>query len=156
MKKYSAGIILYREKNNRSELLLGHMGGPFWANKEDHAWTIPKGEFDPETEQAENAALREFEEETGTTISQKLHPVKPFTKNGKTHYFFLAQGDISPETLKSDLFEIEWPPKSGKRAQYPELDRFGWFTLEEARGKLVKGQLPALEMIKEILNLSTS
>ena len=147
MPKSSAGILLYQKRAQEITILLGHMGGPFWAKKDQHAWTIPKGEFDPDKESPEAAARREFEEETGLTITEELVPLDPFIKNNKQHFFYILEKNVDPATLKSNSFELEWPPKSGKTLHFPELDRFGWFSLEEAKVKLVKGQLPTLEMI---------
>lgn len=144
MKKYSAGIILF-QKEHQVKILLGHMGGPFWSRKDEHAWTIPKGEFDPENESPEAAARREFEEETGLTITEELVPIKSFIKNNKQHFFYLLEKNVDPFTLQSNSFELEWPPKSGKMQLFPELDQFGWFTIEEASVKLVKGQLGVID-----------
>ena len=152
MAKSSAGIILYRTLNETIEILLGHMGGPFWIKKDEHAWTVPKGEFEPNEETPTDAARREFREETGLDLLEELQPLSPFLKNNKKHYFFLLKKNVASVGLKSNTFEMEWPPKSGKIASFPELDRFSWFELSEARIKLVKGQLPTIEMIDEILN----
>lgn len=147
MKKYSAGIILLQREQEQIKILLGHMGGPFWAKKDDHAWTIPKGEFDPENENPEAAARREFEEETGMSMSGPLHQLTPFTHSGKTFYFFVTEAEVNPGDLRSNLFPVEWPPKSGKIAYYPELDRFAWFSPDEAKNKITKGQLPVLDQL---------
>lgn len=152
MTKSSAGIILIRNLTSDVEILLGHMGGPFWVKKDEHAWTIPKGEFDPEIEIAIEAARREFKEETGLHILDDLRPMDPFLKNNKKHYFFLLEKNVNPEELISNSFDIEWPPKSGKSMSFPELDRFAWFELKKAREKIVKGQLPALDQLNKILS----
>ena len=154
MAKASAGIVLYRTLNETIEILLGHMGGPFWAKKDEHAWTVPKGEFEPHEETPIDAARREFREETGLDILQELQALPPFLKNNKRHYFFLLKKNVNPADLKSNTFEMEWPPKSGKLVSFPELDRFSWFELYEARVKIVKGQLPVIVMIGEILGNS--
>lgn len=147
MPKSSAGIILYQNDGKGIMLLLGHMGGPFWAKKDNQAWTIPKGEFDPEEENPMDAAKREFKEETGVEISETLIPLTPYSKNNKRFYFYLCEKDIDPDILKSNSFELEWPPKSGKIQHFPELDRFAWIHLDEAKIKLVKGQLAVLDQI---------
>ena len=152
MKKSSAGIILVR-KSNQLEILLGHLGGPFWVKKEDHAWSIPKGEFEQDKETALQAARREFKEETSLEILELLRPLPPYMKNNKNHFFFLLEKNVDPSGLKSNFFEVEWPPKSGKIVSFPELDRFSWFNLDAARKKIVKGQLPALEMVEVILGM---
>lgn len=149
MKKYSAGIILFHRDQDQVKILLGHMGGPFWSRKDEHAWTIPKGEFDPENENPEAAARREFEEETGLTITDELVPINPFTKNNKQHFFYLLGKNVDHATLQSNSFAMEWPPKSGTMQSFPELDRFGWFDLEEAKIKLVKGQFPIIDKIEK-------
>ncbi|MBK8503143.1 MAG: NUDIX domain-containing protein [Saprospiraceae bacterium] len=152
MGKSSAGIVLYRTSNETVEILLGHMGGPFWAKKDEHAWTIPKGEFDPDEESAIDAAKREFKEETGLEILDPLRPMDPFLKNNKKHYFFLLEKNVNPEELKCNSFEMEWPPKSGKLISFPELDRFAWFDLKMSREKIVKGQLAALDQLNKMLH----
>jgi len=152
MPKSSSGIILYHREDSIYKILLGHMGGPFWSKKDYHAWSIPKGEFDLEHEKPIDAAKREFKEETGIEITESLIPLTPYSKNNKRLYFFLCEKYINPDSLKSNSFELEWPPKSGKMAFFPELDRFGWFTLDEAKIKIVKGQLPALEEVASLVN----
>lgn len=147
MKKYSAGIILLQREQEQIKILLGHMAGPFWTKKDDHAWTIPKGEFDPENEDPEAAARREFEEETGMRMSRALHRLTPFTHSGKAFYFFVTEAAVNPEVLRSNLFAVEWPPKSGKIAHFPELDRFAWFSIDEAKNKITKGQIPVLNQL---------
>jgi predicted NUDIX family NTP pyrophosphohydrolase len=126
------------------------MGGPYWAKKEDFAWSIPKGEFDPHQEDPEAAARREFFEETGYQIDQALRALEPVTKNGKTLMFYMLELDIDPTRLRSNLFELEWPPKSGKMQFFAELDRFAWFDLEQAGIKLVKSQQPFLDQLSMI------
>ena len=147
--KKSAGILLFRRSAGRVELLLAHPGGPFWARKDDGAWTIPKGEFD--VEDALAAAKREFFEETGGSITGDpiaLSPVKQ--KSGKMVYAFAVEQDFDPTRLTSNTFELEWPPRSGRVGRYPEIDRAAWFTPEAARTKLLAGQLP---LIDELLSL---
>jgi len=149
MAKKSAGILLYRTSDKTFEVFLVHPGGPFWAKKEDGAWSIPKGEFEDDEEPL-TAAKREFEEETGIKASGefiKLNPIKQ--KSGKIVYAWAVEGDIDPEKIKSNSFEIEWPPKSGKMKSFPEIDKAAWFNLSEAAAKINTGQLP---LIKELEN----
>lgn len=151
MVKSTAGIIIYRKSAGKVEILLGHMGGPFWSKKDENAWTIPKGEFEPDQESPVDAARREFKEETGLAIHEPMSALFPFLKNNKTHYFFILEKEPDPENLRSNTFQMEWPPKSGKMAVFPELDRFAWFDLELATQKIVKGQRPALEQFLKIM-----
>lgn len=143
--KQSAGILLYRQGHNETEFFLAHPGGPFFKNKNEGVWTIPKGEID-EGEEPLNAAVREFEEEIGYT------PFPPFTelqsitqKGGKKVLCWAAKGDANPEALKSNIFIMEWPPKSGKMAEFPEIDKAGWFTFEKAKELINPAQVPLLE-----------
>ena len=149
MAKQSAGILLYRIKSNDLEVFLVHPGGPFWAKKDEGAWSIPKGEFEDE-EDPLAAAKREFEEETGLKISGEfieLHPVKQ--KSGKMVYAWAVEGDVDPLKIKSNEFEIEWPPKSGKMKSFPEIDKAAWFDLTEAKKKIIAAQTG---LIKELEN----
>lgn len=134
--KKSAGILLYKRINKQLFILLVHPGGPFWKNKDAGHWSIPKGEFSDE-ENAFDAAIREFEEETGTRLSGdfiELVPVK--LKSGKAVYAWALEKDIDADTVESNTFEIEWPPKSGTLKSYPEIDKAAWFTVEEALEKI--------------------
>jgi predicted NUDIX family NTP pyrophosphohydrolase len=152
MQKKSAGILLYRFYNNLPELLLVHPGGPFWAKKDLGAWSIPKGEFN-ETENPLDAAKREVEEETGIKVSGEfieLTPVKQ--KRGKLIYAWAVQGNFDEAEIKSNTFEIEWPPKSGKKQSFPEVDKAGWFTMEEAKRKVIPGQTPLIEELRAKLD----
>src|SRR5215470_11795672 len=140
MAKQSAGILMYRRKGNAMEFLLVHPGGPFWANKDLGAWSIPKGEYE-EGEGPLAAAKREFGEELGSAP-----PARPYLdlgsvkqKSGKTITAFAVEGDFDPLTLKSNGFELEWPPTSGHKATFPEVDRVEWFALVEARAKIQSG-----------------
>lgn len=146
MGKKSAGIILFRRKNNFLEIMLVHPGGPFWAKKDAGAWSIPKGEFD-EGENALQAAKREFEEETGKKISAKdfveLSPVK--NKSGKTVYAFAAEQDFDTVNITSNLIWVDWPPRSGKRIEVPEVDRAEWFDAATAKEKILAYQVPLIE-----------
>ena len=140
MSQKSAGIVLYRIQNSSIEVFLVHPGGPYWAKKDDGAWSIPKGEFD-ENEEPLEAARREFQEETGIQISGEfiqLNPVKQ--KGGKMVYAWAVKGDIDPAKIKSNSFEIEWPPMSGKMKSFPEIDKAAWFHLSEAQKKIIEAQ----------------
>lgn len=137
----SAAICLWRTADPL-ELLIVHPGGPFWKHKDDGAWSLPKGEFDPATEDALTAAMREFEEELGSPIAATTFVELGTTtlKSGKTIYAWACAGDLDPEAITSNTFEIEWPPRSGKRATFPEVDRALWCTAAEARRKLNPAQ----------------
>ena len=146
--KTSAGIVLYRRRDERLEVFLVHPGGPFWAKKDLGAWSIPKGEIG-ESEEPAAAAIREFFEETGFPLEGELCALKPLRQpSGKTVIAFAVEGDCDAAQLRSNLFSMEWPPKSGKRAEFPEVDRGGWFTVEEARQKILKGQAPFLDELE--------
>lgn len=134
--KKSAGILLYKRVNKQLFVLLVHPGGPFWKNKDVGHWSIPKGEFNDE-ENAFDAAIREFEEETGTRLDGdfiELVPVK--LKSGKVVYAWALEKDIDADAVESNTFEIEWPPKSGRLKSFPEIDKAAWFTVEEAWDKI--------------------
>lgn len=151
MPKQSAGILLYRKIDNDLQIFLVHPGGPFFKNKDEGSWSIPKGEFLDE-ENALQAAKREFLEETGQTIDGdfvKLSPVK--LKSGKKIFAWAVEGDINHETVLSNLFEIEWPPKSGKKVSFPEIDRAGWFEYQIAKVKVNAAQAALIEELESIL-----
>lgn len=151
MPKQSAGILLYRKIDNDLQIFLVHPGGPFFKNKDEGSWSIPKGEFLDE-EDALQAAKREFLEETGQTIDGdfvKLSPVK--LKSGKKIFAWAVEGDINHETVLSNLFEIEWPPKSGKKVSFPEIDRAGWFEYQIAKVKVNAAQAALIEELESIL-----
>ena len=141
MAKRSAGILLHRVGIAGTEVLLVHPGGPFWARKDLGAWSIPKGEVD-EGEDPRACALREFAEETGTRLPDgaldELGSVK--LKGGKHVLAFAAAGDLDAESVRSNTFELEWPPRSGRTQAFPEIDRAGWFDLQTAREKLNPAQ----------------
>ncbi len=152
MAKQSAGILLYRRRGRALELLLVHPGGPFWQKKDDGAWTLPKGLVEP-GEDALAAARREFHEETGFTAGAPLLELGAFKQPGsKTVLAWAAEGDADPAALTSTLFEMEWPPKSGRKAEFPEIDRAGWFAPEEAQRKILKGQKPIIEALLQRLS----
>ena len=134
--KKSAGILLYKRIDGQLYILLVHPGGPFWEGNDKGHWSIPKGEF-TEEEKAFDAAIREFEEETATRLEghfTELSPVK--LKSGKIVYTWALEGDINADTIVSNTFEIEWPPKSGTIKTFPEIDKAQWFTVEEALVKI--------------------
>src|SRR4029434_1157048 len=136
----SAGVLLFKREGDRPAVLLVHPGGPFWARKDLGAWSIPKGEYS-ETEDPLDVAMREFEEETGTRPLGELRPLGEVTQPGrKVVTAFALEGDFDPATLRSNTFELEWPPKSGRRASFPEVDRAEWFSVETAREKILQGQ----------------
>lgn len=142
---------MFRDRSGDLEVLLVHPGGPFWANKDDGTWSIPKGEFDDE-EDPLDAARREFEEETGSAPSGDAIPLEPLRQSsGKVVYAWAVRGDFDPGTLKSNTFSMEWPPKSGRQQDFPEVDRAAWFSIEEAGRKILKGQAPLLRQLREKL-----
>jgi predicted NUDIX family NTP pyrophosphohydrolase len=147
----SAGILLYRRGEHGLLVLLVHPGGPYWAKKDLGSWSIPKGEYD-QGEDPLKAAAREFQEETGGQVEGPFHPLGEITQsNRKTVAAWAAKGDFDPKTLKSNLCEIEWPPKSGRKQLIPEADRAEWFSLEDARVKIVAGQRPLLDRLESAL-----
>lgn len=152
MSKKSAGILLYRFHTNLPEVLLVHPGGPFWARKDLGSWSIPKGEFEND-ENALEAAKRELEEETGLRVTGdfiELNPVKQ--KSGKMVYAWAVEGNIIPEEIISNTFEIEWPPKSGMKKTFPEIDQAAWFTLEAAKIKILEAQIPLISELEAKLD----
>jgi predicted NUDIX family NTP pyrophosphohydrolase len=154
-KKYSAGILLYRHRQGGLEVLLVHPGGPFWAKRDEQAWSIPKGEYLPE-EDGLAAARREFAEETGSEIHGDFTALRPLKQpSGKRVSAWAVKGDFDPSTLQSNTFQIEWPPRSGKRQEFAEVDRAGWFDLATARRKIVTGQLPLLDELVAMVSTHT-
>jgi predicted NUDIX family NTP pyrophosphohydrolase len=153
MPVHSAGLLLYRVVAV-PEVLIAHMGGPYWAAKDEAAWSVPKGEYDPDAESALDAALREFEEELGVAP-----PPPPYAElgtwaysSGKRITIFVADGAaFDPGDFTFGEFELEWPPRSGRTASFPEVDRAEWMPLPDAREKLVKGQRPALDALEQHL-----
>lgn len=145
MPKQSAGILLYRFKEGELQVFLVHPGGPFWIKKDEGAWSIPKGEFGDD-EDPLVAAKREFFEETGFPMEGNFIPLSPLRqKGGKLVIAFAIEGNLNADAIKSNEFEIEWPPKSGMKKSFPEVDRAAWFALEEATKKILPGQLALLE-----------
>jgi len=151
MAKKSAGLLLYRQGSEGLEVLLAHPGGPFWAKKDDGAWSIPKGEFDdPEDPLA--AAIREFEEETGARPAGEFIALKPIIQpGGKLVYAWALRADFDPASLKSNQFSMEWPPRSGQQRSFPEVDRAEWFGLEAASRKVLKGQAGFLDQLMAVV-----
>lgn len=151
MSKQSAGILLYRKRAGTLEVLLVHPGGPFWAKKDNGAWSIPKGEFNA-GEDPESVARREFLEETGVPLEGGGVALKPVRQSGgKMVYAWAMQGNVDAAAIKSNTFTLEWPPRSGKTQEFPEVDRAAWFPLPLARKKILKSQLPLLEQLEKIL-----
>ena len=145
MPKTSAGILLYRRKGDVLRVFLVHPGGPFFANKDAGAWSVPKGELD-EGEDALAAARREFEEETGCRLEGLFTPLSPIKqKGGKIVLAWAAEGDCDADAIRSNTFALEWPPKSGSVRDFPEADRAGWFTVDEAKKKINFAQAALLE-----------
>jgi predicted NUDIX family NTP pyrophosphohydrolase len=152
MSKSSAGLLLYRYRQKQLQVFLVHPGGPFWARKDEGAWSIPKGEFDS-GEDALAAARREFEEETGFKPEGDFIELPPAKQSSaKTVYAWAVQGDCDPQKLQSNTFTMQWPPKSGQQREFPEVDKGGWFTITEAKGKMVKGQRALLEELERLFN----
>ena len=149
-RRRSAGIVLHRAGEAGLEVLLVHPGGPFWAKKDLGAWSIPKGEYEP-GEDPQACALREFEEETGTALeAQALVELGAVVqKAGKEVTAWAARGDLDPATVRSNTFTMEWPPRSGREQEFPEIDRAEWFALDEARAKLVAAQAELLDRLVE-------
>jgi predicted NUDIX family NTP pyrophosphohydrolase len=148
----SAGILLYQFVHQELEVLLVHPGGPFYQKKDSGVWSIPKGEF-TETEDPLSAATREFEEETGIKLSGhfiKLTPVKQ--KSGKIVYAWALNQSLDAGTIRSNTFEMEWPPRSGKKQSFPEVDKAQWFSTPEAKQKIIASQIPLIAELEMILN----
>ena len=145
MPQVSAGILMWRRRGDGIEVLLAHFGGPMWSNRDESAWAIPKGLIDP-GESPETAARREFEEELGVKPDGDLLPLGRIRqKGGKWVEAFALEGDLDPERIVSNAFTLEWPPRSGRFRSFPEVDRAAWFTLEEARAKILPSQSPILD-----------
>lgn len=153
MPKKSAGLLLYRKVNDAIEVFLVHPGGPFWVKKDDGAWSIPKGEID-ENEDPLEAAKREFREETGLVADGEFQPLKPIRqKGGKIVYAWAVHLDLDASAVKSNTFSMEWPPRSGRVGEFPEIDRAGWFKIDLAKHKILKSQLDLLEQLEKTVAL---
>ncbi len=147
----SAGLLLFRERDGALQVLLAHMGGPYWARKDEGAWSIPKGELhDGEPPRA--AALREFEEELGHAPppGRLLELGEIRQKGGKRVVAFAVEGDFDPAQLRPGTFELQWPPRSGRLQSFPEVDRVAWFDVETARRKIVPGQVTLLDRLADL------
>jgi predicted NUDIX family NTP pyrophosphohydrolase len=150
--KTSAGILLYRVRSGMLEVFLVHPGGPFWKKKDSGAWSIPKGEFD-EGLDALTTARREFREETGSEVKGDFVPLAALKQpSGKTVHAWAVRGDIDPESVVSNTFLMEWPPRSGKQQEFPEVDRGGWFTIATAKEKMIPGQRGFLDQLQDYLD----
>ncbi|HEX7812725.1 MAG TPA: NUDIX domain-containing protein [Burkholderiales bacterium] len=154
-RKLSAGILLYRIRSGALEVLLVHPGGPFWAKKDTGAWSIPKGEFEDGADPLETAK-REFLEETGSPVRGKFVALVPLKqKSGKIIYAWAVEGNLDASTIVSNTFSMDWPPRSGKQREFPEVDRGEWFTIPAAREKLQEGQLGFLDELERLLTQGT-
>jgi len=151
-KRISAGILLYRLRNGTLEVFLVHPGGPFWRGKDIGAWSIPKGEIE-EGADTLATARREFEEETGSPVDGEFVALEPLKqKSGKLVYAWALQGGIDAASVRSNTFSMEWPPRSGRVQEFPEVDRGGWFTIAAAREKILPGQRGFIDQLEEHLS----
>jgi predicted NUDIX family NTP pyrophosphohydrolase len=151
MAKQSAGVVMFRVKDHELQLFLVHPGGPFWAKKDAGAWSIPKGEY-TDDEDPLAVAKREFFEETGFEVAgefRELNMVKQ--PGGKRVRAWAVEGECDAESITSNTFTMEWPPKSGRQGEFPEVDRAGWFGIAEAREKILAGQLPFIDQLCELV-----
>jgi predicted NUDIX family NTP pyrophosphohydrolase len=149
--KRSAGLLVYRRRLGACEVFLVHPGGPFWRSKDLGAWSIPKGEFTP-GEDPLDAARREFAEETGIEMSGDFVPLASIKQpSGKTIEAWAVEGNCDPAMIRSNTFATEWPPRSGRVQQFPEIDRAAWFPIDEARSRIVKGQRGFLDELRRLL-----
>jgi predicted NUDIX family NTP pyrophosphohydrolase len=151
MAKISAGLLLYRRRGNALEVFLVHPGGPFWAKRDEGAWSIPKGEAEA-GEDLLARARTEFQEETGFAPPAELRALAAVKQaGGKLVHAFAGEGECDAGAIKSNTFELEWPPRSGKRRSFPEVDRAQWFDLASARRKINAGQAPLLDALERML-----
>lgn len=151
MAKQSAGILLYRKVHKTMEVFLVFPGGPFFSGKDAGHWTIPKGEFTDEEEPLA-AAIREIEEETGFRPQGAFVPLQPIKqKGGKIVHCWALEHDLDATTIISNTFELEWPPKSGRKKTFPEIARADWFTIQTAKGKINERQVPLLEELQQMI-----
>jgi predicted NUDIX family NTP pyrophosphohydrolase len=150
MPKKSAGLLLFRKRAGRLDVLLIHPGGPLWAKKDEGAWSIPKGEF-TDDEDPLSAAKRECSEELGVNLTGDFIALEPVRQpGGKIVYAWAVEGELEPDPLRSNTFQMEWPPRSGRRQEFPEIDRAEWFGIEDARRKILKGQMPLLDQVEAL------
>lgn len=155
MPKESAGILLYTQKNKAWEVLLVHPGGPFWRNKDNGVWSIPKGEIEKD-ENILEAAIRETSEELGIQVEGNFIQLTPLKqKSGKMVYAWAVKKDVDISVLKSNNFVLEWPPKSGKFNNFPEIDKAAWFSFPEAKVKILMGQLPFIIELEQLLQINS-
>ncbi|MGO9120890.1 MAG: NUDIX domain-containing protein [Desulfomonilaceae bacterium] len=151
MTVHSSGILLFRFRSDKLEVMLVHPGGPFWARKDEAAWSIPKGLFD-ETENALDAARREFNEETGLEVDGKFIELGEVKQpSGKIVHAWALEKDLDVTRIESNSFTMEWPKNSGKIREYPEVDRADWFDLDQARKKILKGQVALLDRLADLI-----
>jgi predicted NUDIX family NTP pyrophosphohydrolase len=151
MPKHSAGLLLYRRRASSCEVLLVHPGGPFWKKKDHGAWSIPKGLVE-EGEEPLATAKREFAEETGLVPQGQFDPLGSFRQSGgKIVHAWAVEGDFDPNDLKCNTFTLEWPPRSGRMQEFPEVDRAAWFSLQEASAMIIVGQRPMLRVLADHL-----
>ena len=152
MPKLSAGLLMYRRRPTGTEVLLVHPGGPFWAKKDVGVWSVPKGEYTAD-EDPLTAARREFFEETGMVASGNFVPLTPLKQpSGKVITAWAFEGDCDASTIRSNTFEMEWPPQSGRQQTFPEIDRGAWFSLSEARQKILPGQQGFLDALDRLVS----
>jgi predicted NUDIX family NTP pyrophosphohydrolase len=152
MGKLSAGTVLFRREHDRVLVLLVHMGGPFWARKDEHAWSIPKGEYEI-GEDPHAVAAREFAEELGSPLPDGVEfDLGAANQSGKSVVVYAREADFDASTCVSNTFELEWPPRSGRLQSFPEVDRAEWFDTDSARLRLVKGQIVFLDRLITRLN----
>ena len=152
MPRHSAGILVYRYHAGNLQVFLVHPGGPLWAKKDQEAWSIPKGEFSPDVDDALTAARREFREETGQEIDGEFAKLTPVLQpGGKMVHGWAVRGHVDTRSLQSNSFSLEWPPRSGRKQSFPEVDRGEWFTPEEARVKILRGQIGLLDQLEKLL-----
>ena len=148
--KTSSGLLMYRRRGGGLEVLLVHPGGPFWARKDLGAWSIPKGEHGPEDDPLD-AAIREFEEETGVRPAGRFTALTPVRQpGGKLVRAWAFEGECDVQSIRSNTFEMEWPPRSGQRREFPEVDRAEWFDLEEARRRISSGQAALIDELERL------
>ena len=151
MPKKSAGLLMYRRRHGVLEVFLVHPGGPFWQKKDVGSWSIPKGEYTTEEDPLE-VAKREFQEETGFKASGEFVPLTSQKQpSGKIITAWAFEGDCDASTIKSNTFSMEWPPRSGKREEFPEVDRAGWFSIPDAKQKIIKGQSGFVDELVRVL-----